>query len=97
MQGQQDSQRVLFDTIDLERLISDDHLLRGIDARIDFDFIYEVTEVVIQQVVATITPMNRYAKFRISPTLPACLLLATNSRLMGHICIGRSIQFLSFD
>ena len=44
MQGQQDSQRVLFDTIDLERMIPDDHLLRCIDARIDFDFIYEVTE-----------------------------------------------------
>ena len=44
MQGQQDSQRVLFDTIDLERLIPDDHLLRRIDASIDFNFIYEVTE-----------------------------------------------------
>ena len=44
MQGQQDSQRVLFDTIDLERLIPDDHLLRRIDASIDFDFIYQVTE-----------------------------------------------------
>ena len=43
MQGQQDSQRVLFDTIDLEGLIPDDHLLRPIDDRIDFDFIYEVT------------------------------------------------------
>jgi hypothetical protein len=40
LQGQQDSQRVLFDTIDLESLIPDDHLLRHIDARIDFDFIY---------------------------------------------------------
>jgi hypothetical protein len=44
MQGQQDSQRVLFDTIELERLIPDDHLLRRIDAAIDFDFIYKVTE-----------------------------------------------------
>lgn len=44
MQGQQDSQRVLFDTIDLENLIPEDHLLRRIDAKIDFDFIYEVTE-----------------------------------------------------
>ena len=44
MQGQQDSQRVLFDTIDLESLIPDDHLLRHIDAKIDFDFIYELTE-----------------------------------------------------
>lgn len=44
MQGQQDSQRVLFDTIDLDSLIPDDHLLRRIDAKIDFDFIYEVTE-----------------------------------------------------
>ena len=44
MQGQQDSQRVLFDTIELERLVPDDHLLRRIDARIDFDFIYEVTK-----------------------------------------------------
>lgn len=44
MQGQQDSQRVLFDTVDLESLIPDDHLLRGIDARVDFDFIYEVTK-----------------------------------------------------
>ena len=44
MQGQQDSQRVLFDTVDLESLIPEDHLLRRIDARIDFDFIYDVTE-----------------------------------------------------
>ena len=44
MQGQQDSQRVLFDTIDLENLIPADHLLRRIDAQIDFDFIYRVTE-----------------------------------------------------
>jgi len=44
MQGQQDSQRVLFDTIDLESLMPDDHLLRRIDARIDFDFIYAVTK-----------------------------------------------------
>jgi transposase len=44
MQGQQDSQRILFDTIDLERLIPDDHVLRRIDASIDFDFIYKVTE-----------------------------------------------------
>jgi transposase len=44
MQGRQDSQRVLFDTIELERLIPDDHLLGRIDARIDFDFIYEVTK-----------------------------------------------------
>ena len=44
MQGQQDSQRVLFDTVDLESLIPDDHLLRRIDARVDFDFIYDVTK-----------------------------------------------------
>ena len=44
MQGQQDSQRVLFDTVDLESLIPDDHLLRQINAKIDFDFIYEVTK-----------------------------------------------------
>ena len=44
MQGQQDSQHVLFDTIDLERMIPDDHLLRRIDASIDSDFIYEVTK-----------------------------------------------------
>jgi transposase len=44
MQGRQGSQRVLFDTIDLERLIPADHLLRRIDARIDFDFIYELTQ-----------------------------------------------------
>ena len=44
MQGQQDSQRVLFDTIELERLVPDAHLLRRIDATIDFDFIYKVTE-----------------------------------------------------
>ncbi len=44
MQGQQDSQRVLFDTIDLESVIPDDHMLRRIDARVDFDFIYEVTK-----------------------------------------------------
>jgi transposase len=44
MQGQQDSQRVLFDTVDLENPIPDDHLLRRIDANIDFDFIYEVTK-----------------------------------------------------
>ncbi|UCD69507.1 MAG: transposase [Betaproteobacteria bacterium] len=43
MQGRQVSQRVLFDTIDLESLIPDDHLLRRIDTTIDFDFIYEVT------------------------------------------------------
>ena len=44
MQGQQNSQRLLFDTIDLESLMPDDHLLRRIDARTDFDFIYEVTK-----------------------------------------------------
>ncbi len=44
MQGQQDSQRVLFDTIDLESLVPEDHLLRRIDAGIDFDFIYDVTK-----------------------------------------------------
>ena len=44
MQGQRDFQRALFDTVDLDRLIPDDHLLRRIDAKIDFDFIYEVTK-----------------------------------------------------
>jgi transposase len=44
MQGQQDSQRGLFDTIDLDSLIPEDHLLRRIDASIDFDFIYAVTK-----------------------------------------------------
>ena len=44
MQGQQDSQRALFDTIDLELMIPQDHLLRRIDSKIDFDFIYEITE-----------------------------------------------------
>jgi len=44
VQGQQDSQRVLFDTIDLELMIPKDHLLRRIDKRLDFDFIYELTE-----------------------------------------------------
>ncbi len=44
MQSQQDSQRVLFDTIDLESVIPDDHMLRHIDARVDFDFIYEVSK-----------------------------------------------------
>ena len=44
MQGRQDFQRVLFDTVDLESLIPDDHLLRGIDARIDFGFIHDVTK-----------------------------------------------------
>ena len=44
MQGQQDAQRVLFDTIDLESLIPEDHLLRRIDARVDFDFIYDLTK-----------------------------------------------------
>lgn len=44
MQGQQDSRRVLFDTIDLESLIPEDHLLRRIDAKVDFDFIYDVTK-----------------------------------------------------
>lgn len=44
MQGQQDSQRVLFDTIDLESLMPEDHLLRRIDARIDLDFVYDVTK-----------------------------------------------------
>ena len=34
MQGQHDSQRVLFDTIDLESLIPDDHLLQRIIERI---------------------------------------------------------------
>ncbi len=43
MQGQQDSQRALFDTIDLEKMIPEDHLLRRIDRTIDFDFIYELT------------------------------------------------------
>ncbi len=43
MQGQKDSQRVLFDTIDLESLVPHDHLLRRIDASIEFDFIYELT------------------------------------------------------
>lgn len=44
MQGQQDAQRVVFDTVDWESLIPEDHLLRRIDAKIDFDFIYEVTQ-----------------------------------------------------
>ena len=44
MQGRQDFQRVLFDTVDLESLIPDDHLLRRIDARIDFGFIHDVTK-----------------------------------------------------
>ena len=44
MQGQQDSQRALFDTIDLELMIPRDHLLRRIDSKIDFDFIYDITE-----------------------------------------------------
>ena len=44
MRGQQDSQRVLFDTIDLELMIPKDHLLRRIDKHLDFDFIYELTE-----------------------------------------------------
>ena len=44
MQGQQDAQRVLFDTIDLESLIPEDHMLRRIDARVDFDFIYDLTK-----------------------------------------------------
>jgi transposase len=44
MQGQQDSQRALFDTIDLEVLIPFNHLLRRIDKKISFDFIYEMTE-----------------------------------------------------
>jgi len=44
VQGQQGAQRELFDTIDLETLIPDDHLLRRIDKQIDFNFIYELTE-----------------------------------------------------
>ena len=44
MQGQQDSQRALFDTIDLELMIPRDHLLRRIDSKIDFGFIYDITE-----------------------------------------------------
>ena len=44
MQGQQDLRRVLFDTVDLESLMPDDHLLRRIDARTDFGFIYDVTK-----------------------------------------------------
>ncbi len=44
MQGQQDFQRVLFDTVDLDSLIPSDHLLRQIDTNIDFDFIYEITK-----------------------------------------------------
>lgn len=44
MQGQQDSQRVLFDTVDLELMVPRDHLLRRIDKQIDLEFIYELTE-----------------------------------------------------
>ena len=44
MQGQQDFQRALFDTIDLELMIPRDHLLRRIDSKIDFGFIYDITE-----------------------------------------------------
>jgi len=44
VQGQQDSQRALFDTIDLELMIPRDHLLRRIDSKIDFGFIYDITE-----------------------------------------------------
>ncbi len=43
MQGQQESQRALFDTIELEKMIPYDHLLCRIDKAIDFDFIYELT------------------------------------------------------
>jgi transposase len=43
VQGQQYCQRVFFDTIDLEAMIPRDHLLRCIDQKIDFDFIYELT------------------------------------------------------
>jgi hypothetical protein len=42
--GQQESQRALFDTIDLQLMIPRDHLLRRIDSKIDFDFIYDITE-----------------------------------------------------
>ena len=44
MQGQQSGQRVLFDTVDIDSLVPEDHLLRKIDAELDFDFIYEVTK-----------------------------------------------------
>ena len=44
MQGQQNSQHVLFDTIDLELMIPKDHLLRRIDKHLDFDSIYELME-----------------------------------------------------
>lgn len=44
MQGQQDAQRALFDTIDLESLIPEGHLLRRINARVDFDLIYDLTK-----------------------------------------------------
>lgn len=43
MQGQQDSQRVLFDTVDLNQFVPEDHLLRRIDGRVDLDSIYDVT------------------------------------------------------
>ena len=44
MQGQQDSQCGLFDTTDLEVMIPQDHLLRRIDSKIDFDFMHGITE-----------------------------------------------------
>ena len=44
MQGQRSGQRVLFDTVDIDSLVPEGHLLRKIDAELDFDFIYEVTK-----------------------------------------------------
>lgn len=52
MHSQQDSQRVLFDTVDLEGLIPDDHLPHRIDARIDFVLIDEVTKVCTAPIMA---------------------------------------------
>ena len=44
MQDQQDSQRALFDTNNLESFIPGKHLLRRVDAKVDVDYIYDVSK-----------------------------------------------------
>ena len=44
MQGKQCGQRERFSTIDLERFIPQDHLLRKVDRILDLDFLYGLTE-----------------------------------------------------
>ncbi|MGZ3743397.1 MAG: hypothetical protein ACXWRE_06805 [Pseudobdellovibrionaceae bacterium] len=43
MQGHQSYQRQLFSVFNMEDLIPQDHLLREIDRKIDFEFVREMT------------------------------------------------------